>query len=116
MTTSEIRRRNISKLAERSANFETDVETTIRRAEKAMTSFYRLAGFSLRKFYFENDGERYNERKAARLEAKETAWIDRVNGYLKEFNCTINFSGLYPSIVEKCEEGGIRDLSLTAWY
>lgn len=115
MTTAEIRRRNVYKLAERSASFESDALETIKRAEKAMTSFYRLAGFSLRKFYFDNDSRVYSQKKADALEKKETAWIERVKGYLKEFNADIQFSGLYPSIIER-EAHGFKDLSLTAWY
>lgn len=117
-TIAEIRKQNAFKLAERSANFENDALETIKRAEKAMRSFYRLAGFSVRKFYLENNSETYNLKRSEEMEKKELAWIDRVRGYLKEFHADVCFCGLYPSIIEekKSPSGGVFDLGLTAWY
>lgn len=118
MTIAETRKENVLKLAERSEHFLEDTAATIRRAEKAMNSFYRLAGYSLRKFEIENDGRRYNEKLSERMEKRELAWTKRVSEYLKEFNADIFFSGLYPSVIERerSEHGGIYQLHLEAWY
>ena len=120
-TVSEIRYHNVLKLANRSANMEADPMGTVERASKAMTSFYRLAGFSERLFYINNDETlytRYNRSgRLEEMEAREERWIKRVSGYLKEFNADICFNGIYPSVIEpKTEQGSIVDLNLTSWY
>ena len=117
-TVAELRRLSVGKLAKRSINYESDALGTIERAEKAMNSFYRFAGFAVRKFYYENDGRRYVERVADELEKKETEWMERLEKYLAEFNASVRFSGIYPSIVEReaIKPGCHNDLMLTYWY
>lgn len=118
LTVAELRRNAVLKLAERSTDFEKNTMETLERAEKAMNSFYRFAGFAVRKFYYENDGRRYVERVAEELEKKETAWMERLEKYLAEFNASVQFSGIYPSIVEReaIKPGCHNDLMLTYWY
>lgn len=117
MTVAEIRQKNIIKLAERSTNKDGQ---EIERARKAFNSFYRLAGFSERLFYINNDSvlyDRYTRRgRLAEMEAREDTWIKRINGYLKEFNVIVYYNGVYPSIVEQDEGGRVNDLFLTSWY
>ena len=120
-TVSEIRYHNILKLANRSENMANDPLGTVERASKAMNSFYRLAGFSERLFYINNDEAlytRYNRNgRLEEMEAREERWIKRVRKYLKEFNADIYFNGIYPSVIEpRTEQGGIVDLNLTSWY
>ena len=121
LTVAEIRHNNLRKLAQRSENYEADPEGTFDRAYKAMNSFYRLAGFSERLFYINNDEALYTRYTRngwlEEMEAREDRWIKRVSGYLKEFNADINFNGIYPSVIEpKQPNGGIVDLNLTSWY
>lgn len=121
MTTAEIRRRNIYKLAERSDKYKENPLETIKRAERAMSSFYRLAGFSERLFYINNDERLYTRyQKSGELEEmenRETRWIERVNGYLAEFKAKARYNGIYPSITDTTRtDSGFYDLGLTSWY
>lgn len=122
-TTAEIREKNIHKLAERSDNFTTDPITAISNARKAMNSFYRLAGYSERLFYINNDYDLYSRYtkngRLDRMESREENWIKRVNIYLSEFHARAVYNGVYPSICDEPhtdDHGCIRDLYLTAWY
>lgn len=121
MKTSELRKKALETLAKRSQNYTEATADTIQRATKAMTSFYRLAGFSNRIFEIQNDErlyKRYSGRRLEAMEKRESDWIDRVRDYLKEFNADINYNGIYPSIIEKekTPSGGVVDLMLTHWY
>lgn len=120
-TVAEMRALYNERLAKRSANYEKDPAGTLARAKKTMNSFYRLAGYSERLFYIQNDErlyKRYEGRRLEKMENRENAWIDRARDYLKEFNADVNYCGLYPSIIDivKTESGGVVDLFLTAWY
>jgi hypothetical protein len=119
-TIAQIREDNIYKLAKRSKNFETDPDI-FNKARKAMSSFYRLAAFSERLFYINNDSKLYDYYKGSKLDAMETreeTWRKRVKNYLSEFDADICYNGIYPSIIEKKRSaaGGVNDLFLTAWY
>ena len=121
-TTAEMRANYIIRLAERSENYAENPAETITRARRAMTSFYRLAGFSERLFYINNDERLYtrynNSGRLAEMEEREAAWIARVNGYLSDFHARAVFNGVYPSICDEKHDddhGCIRDLFLTAW-
>ena len=118
MTVAEIRRKNVYKLAERCESFTNNPIETIEKARHAMNAFYRYAGFAVDKFYWENDCNRYNEKKAVELDKKDDAWMKRVNGYLEAFNAYIQFNGIYPSIcdLEARKNGKCNDLFLTSWY
>ena len=118
MTVAEIRRKNVYKLAERSKDFEKKALEEIEKARHAMNSFYRYAGFSVNKFYFENDYNRYNEKKANELDKRDKKWMKRINNYLEPFNACIQFNGIYPSIcdLEARKRGKCNDLFLTSWY
>lgn len=123
LTVSEIRHNNLLKLAERSANYATDPDGTLDRAYKAMNSFYRLAGFSERLFYINNDETLYTRYtrygRLEEMEAREDRWIKRVNKYLEEFRARVVFTGIYPSICDEKKPddyGCVRDLFLTSWY
>ena len=118
MKVSELRHRAIIKIAERSADYVTDTIGAIQRATKAMNSFYRFAGFSISKFYYENDSRHYNTERAARLDEIENRRMAKVNDYLKEFNITVRFNGLYPSLCDSkpAKIGCYNDLMLTYWY
>lgn len=121
MTTAEIRRRNVYKLAERSDKYKENPLETIERAQKAMNSFYRLAGFSERLFYINNDERLYTRyQKSGELEEmenRETRWIERLNEYLAEFKAKARYNGIYPSITDTTRtDSGFYDLNLTSWY
>lgn len=121
MTVAEIRRKNLYKLAERSASYKESPLETIERASKAMNSFYRLAGFSERLFYINNDERLYTRYIKngwlAEMEERESRWIERVNSYLAEFSAKARYNGIYPSITDTTKtDGGFYDLCLTAWY
>lgn len=118
MKVSELRRKAIIKLAERSADYISDTLGTIERATKAMNSFYKFAGFAISKFYYENDGRNYNAEYAARLDEIENRRTAKVNDYLKEFNASVRFNGVYPSIcdINPVKMGCYNDLMLTFWY
>lgn len=119
MTISEIRTKNLYKLAERSANQD---DETLTRAARAMNSFYRLAGFSERLCNINNNEYLYTKYIKNgwldEMEKREDKWIKRVSDYLKEFNADICYCGIYPSIIERKETktGGVNDLHLTIWY
>ena len=119
-TVAEYRAKYLGILAKRSASYEADPAGTIARANKTMNSFYRLAGYSERLFYINNDERLYNcyRRRLEAMEAREENWIKRVSGYLEEFNADIQFNGIYPSVIDRqrTEHGGIFDLGLTCWY
>lgn len=121
-TTATIRAKHLETLAKRSEDYTKNPAETISRAARAMNSFYRLAGFSERLFYINNDERLYKRYQGARLdrmEERESAWIKRVNGYLQEFHARAVYNGIYPSICEEKkpdDHGCIVDLLLTAWY
>lgn len=107
LTIAEMREKDVYTLARRSANIE-----AVAMARKALNSFYRLAGFSNRLFDINNNERLYNRYKGSRLEAmkkRESEWIKRLNSYLKEFNCAVCFSGLYPSLVVYGEHGSVKE-------
>lgn len=114
-TTAEIRRENIGKLAKRCDRYAEDTYEVIREATKAMNAFYRYAGFAVNKFYFENDGNRYNEKVAERLDKKDDKWFRRINEYLAPFKVKATFNGVYPSIIDATVDY-YSDLYLTSWY
>ena len=122
MTVAEIRRKNLYKLAERSDKYNENPAETLERAAKAMNSFYRLAGFSERLFYINNDYSLYTfynkGGRLAEMEKRENEWIKRVNKYLAEFKAKARYNGIYPSITDATREenGCFFDLYLTAWY
>lgn len=122
-TTATIRAKHLETLAKRSEDYTKNPAETISRAARAMNSFYRLAGFSERLFYINNDYNLYQRYfkngNLDRMEERESAWIKRVNGYLQEFHARAIFNGIYPSICEEAkpnDRGTIRDLCLTSWY
>lgn len=121
MTVAEIRRKNLYKLAERSDRYNENPAETLERAARAMNSFYRLAGFSERIFYINNDEKLYTfYNKSGRLEEmekRENKWIERVNKYLAEFKAKARYNGIYPSITDTTRtDSGFYDLNLTSWY
>jgi len=123
MTTAEIRRKNVKKLAERADTYAADPLAAIADATKAMNAFYRLAGFSVRLFYINND-ERlytryYKNGRLDEMEKQEERRIDTVNSYLAKFHARMVYNGIYPSICDEKHDndhGCIDDLFLTAWY
>ena len=121
LTVAEIREKYLYRLAERSDKYASEPAATVDRARRAFNSFYRLAGFSERLFYINNDEELYNHyrRRIDEMENREDKWIKRVNGYLSEFHASAVFNGIYPSICEERkpnDHGCIIDLNLTSWY
>ncbi len=107
-TVAELRERELPKLAA----FKTDNPTAedIAEARRIMNRFYRLCGLSERNFYLSND-ERYHalsstresEEKEARIWKKLDADVHRLYGL------NIVYCGICPSIVERCEHGGVSE-------
>lgn len=114
-TVAELRHNDVLRLTERS----TDPEA-FDKAYKAMNSFYKLAGFSERLFYINNDEALYTRYtrhgRLEEMEAREDRWIKRLNGYLKPFNLEVQFSGIYPSLVEKEESRIVYVFTYGYWY
>ena len=86
---------------------------SIEDARKALNSYYRLCAFSERIFYINNDEAlytRYTRRgRLEAMEARETAWIKRLNNYLMPCGGCVAYTGLYPSIVVKGDNGCIEN-------
>ena len=122
-TTAEQRTRHLDTLARRADHYADNPAQAWSEASKAMNSFYRLAAYSLRLFYINNDYDLYTRYqkhgRLARMEAREAEWIARVNRYLAPFHARAVFNGVYPSICDEKhpdDHGTITDLFLTAWY
>lgn len=116
-TVAELRKIAVGELAKRHADYTSNTYEVIKEATKAMNAFYRYAGFAVRKFYYENDGRRYDERTAARLEKEDSRRMAKISDYLKAFNADIHFNGIYPSIIDRASGHSYpSDLYLTYWY
>ena len=117
-TVAELRKIAVGELAKRHADYTSNTYEVIKEATKAMNAFYRYAGFAVNKFYYENDGRRYDERTAAKLEEEDNRKFAKVREYFKAFNADIRFNGIYPSIVEReaVKAGCYRTLNLVYWY
>lgn len=107
-TVAERRKREIPKLVA----FKTDNPTTedFKEARMLMNSFYRLCGLSERNLYLSNEERTCNLRSTKLSEEREDRWWRRLDAaFFDTYGLNLVYCGYMPSIVTKCEHGGVSE-------
>ena len=107
-TIAECREREIPRLVA----FKTDDPTAedFREARMLMNSFYRLCGLCERNLYLTNEERTCNLPSTKRSEEKEEKWWRRLNAVFNDtYGLSLVYCGYMPSIVTKCENGGVSE-------
>ena len=111
MTIAELRRREVRKLAE----LNRDVE--FEEANRLMNSFYRLCGLCERNLELANDSTKYNAKRLAKSEEKESRWYNRLNAeFQKLYGLSLVYCGYAPSIGTVGENGSFSEVITRYFY
>ena len=107
-TVAERREREIPRLVAFKTNNPT--EEDFAEARRLMNSFYRLCGLSERNLYLSNEERTCNLASTKASEDKEYNWWLRLDGeFHRLYGLNLVYCGYAPSIVKKCEHGGVRE-------
>ena len=86
-------------------------------ASKLMNSYYRLCALSERNLYLTNEESTCNLKSTKRSEEREEKWFNRLKDrFNKKAGLTLVYTGYYPRIGIKDENGGFKEIIEAYFY
>ena len=114
-TIAELREREIPKLVSYKTN--TPCEADFEEARHLMRSFYRLCGLCERNLYLTNSETTHDKPWVIASEEKEDRWWRRLDEqFNKLYGLHLVYCGFMPSIVKRCEHGGVAEKIYRYFY